>query len=285
MPNGVVMAAFGQKYVDLADQAAESLAQHNPKLEVDLSTDADKTMGPFSRVHILQDVWIRSKVDAMLQSRFDRTLYLDVHLLVLADLSDLFEVLDKFDIAPTHDQYCNSALARRIYRELIANAFPQINAGVLAFRKTEPVIEFLQNWKNEITAQGIDKDQPSLRELLCKKYLKLAVLPPEYNLWDISMVDRQEPRFHAAPRILHSSVFRGRPEPAPGMDALVHYLGKARAYKISLLLAADETLAQRAGRSAQLPTRQQRNRMRWLYATARAARLRKALIRALKVPF
>jgi hypothetical protein len=123
MRNGVVMAAFGRKYIDLAYQAARSLTQHNPTLEVDLFTDADGNLGPFSRVHVLQDVWVRSKVDAMLKSRFDRTLYLDADLLVLADLSDIFEVLEKFDLAATHDQYRNSAPARWMYQAHITTAF------------------------------------------------------------------------------------------------------------------------------------------------------------------
>jgi hypothetical protein len=142
---------------------------------------------------------------------------------------------------------------------------------------------FFHGWKDGIKANGIGKDQPSLRELLWKNDMKLTVLPPKYNLWDLSMVDRQEPRFHVAARILDSSIFRGLP--APGMDSLVHDLGKALAYKIGLLPAADETLAQREGRSAQFPTRQQRNRMRWLCAVARAAKIQKILVRALMAPF
>jgi hypothetical protein len=277
MRNGVVMAAFGQKYIDLAYRAAESLVRHNPTLEVDLFTDADRALGPFGRIHVLNDVWIRSKVDAMLQSRFDRTLYLDVDLHVLADLGDIFDLLDRFDIAATHDPNRNSVPARMIYREPLTNAFPQINSGVLGFRKSEPVTAFLEEWKREIRTQAIGKDQPSLRELLWNGTLRLAVLPPEYNVWDLSMVDYMKPASHAAPRILHSNIFRNLPEPAPGADALIHYFGKARAYKIGLLLAADEALAYRTGRTAQLPTRQQRSRARRLYALARATRLRKAL--------
>jgi hypothetical protein len=285
MPNGVVMAAFGQKYVDLAYQAAGTLRQHNPKLEVDLFTDMARNLGPFSRVHILHDVWIRSKIDAMLQSRFDKTLYLDVDLLVLADLSDIFEVLDRFDVAAAHDQYRNSTLARKIYREPIANSFPQINSGVFAFCRTAPVLQFLQEWKCEIKTHGIGKDQHSLRELLWKREIKLAVLPPEYNLWDLATVDYMTPRFHAAPRILHSYIFQVLPEPPPGKNVLIHYLGKARAHKIGLLLAADEALAARAGRAAKLPTRRERRKMQWLYTLAGAVRIGKALGKALKTRF
>lgn len=285
MQNGVVMAALGQKYIDMAYRAAESVVRHNPGLEVDLFTDEDRERGPFSRVHVLDDVWIRSKVDAMMHSRFDRTLYLDVDLQVLANLSDIFELLERFDIAATHDQYRNSVAARRIYKEAIPNAFPQVNSGVLGFRKSSAVMEFLNDWKREIKSQGIGRDQPSLRELLWTRDLKLAILPPEYNLWDLPLMDHMKPAPHTAPRILHSDIFKDFPNPPVDTDALVHYLGKARAYKIGLLLAADETLAQRTGRSAQLPTRRERNTSRGLYALARTAKLQKALTKALKESF
>ncbi len=80
------------------------------------------------------------------------------------------------------------------------------------------------------------------------------------------MLDALRPALYAAPCILHSSVFRGLPKPPPGADAMVHYLGRARAYKIRLLLAADQTLAQRTGRPVKMPTQRQRNTARWLYA-------------------
>lgn len=282
MQNGVIMAAIGPKYIDMAYRAAESVVLHNPGVHVDLFTDADRERGPFSRVHILDEVWIRSKVDAMLQSRFEKTLYLDVDLHVLADISEIFELLDRFDITATHDQYRNSAAARRTYKEAIPNAFPQVNSGVLGFRQSAPVMELLLEWKSEIKSHGIGRDQPSLRELLWNRGLKLSILPPEYNLWDLPLIDHMTPAPHAAPRILHSDIFRDFPKPPADTDILVHYLGKARAHKIGLLLAADETLAHRTGRSAQLPTRRQRNISRGLYALARTAKLRKTLTSTLK---
>ncbi|MFO7731637.1 MAG: DUF5312 family protein, partial [Spirochaetia bacterium] len=55
------------------------------------------------RIHQLDDPWHRSKMDAMLLSRFDKTLYLDADLFVIADIRDVFEVLDHFDMAMTQE--------------------------------------------------------------------------------------------------------------------------------------------------------------------------------------
>ena len=74
--NGAVIAAFGQHYVDLGHQAALTLRQTNPRLAVDLFTDAAVDTGVFSKVHVLPEVWARSKLDSMLMSRFERTLFL-----------------------------------------------------------------------------------------------------------------------------------------------------------------------------------------------------------------
>ena len=277
MQNGVVMVAFGRKYVDQAYLAAASLVRHNPGLDVDLFTDTAMPPGPFSRIHGLGDVWIRAKVDAMLQSRFDKTLYLDADVQVQADIGDIFTLLDRFDIAAAHDPHRNSTAGRRMYRETIVNAFPQVNAGVVGFRKSDRMTAFLLEWKREIQAHGIGRDQPSLRELLWNSDLRLAILPPEYNLWDIYQVDRMRPERHAAPRILHNGLFMDLSAPAAGADLLAHYVGKARAYKMGLLLAADQALAQRAGRSAQLPARGQSIKARRLFLTARLAATLKRL--------
>ena len=272
------MVAFGRTYLDLAYRAAESLILHNPGLEIDLFTEAAVDPGPFSRVHVLPDIWIRSKVDAMRLSRFDRTLYLDADTRVLADLRDIFEVLDRFDIALAQDQNRNSPQALTEYRQPFPNAFPQFNAGVIGFRRTPKVTALLDRWTEAIRDHAIDKDQPSLRELLWNSDLQIGVLPREYNLWDLTLIDHLVPRRHTAPRIVHSNLFVTKPPPRPGKDALSHYIGTARTYKLGLLLAADHTLARRAGSSARLPSRAQNAWLRLLYLRGRAERqIRRAL--------
>lgn len=263
--NGVIFAAFGRTYIDLAFQAAESLRRNAPGLEVDLFTETAMPPGPFDRVHVLEEVWIRSKLDAMLRSRFDRTLYLDADLLVVADPGDIFEVLDRFDLAITHDQNRNSSPGRVEYRRQLPNAFPQFNGGVIGFRRSPQMQDFLETWKQAIRDHGIGKDQPSLRELLWDSSLRVAVLPPEYNLWDLSAIDRLTARHHAAPRIIHSSLFVRKPLPRAGQDPLGHYIGAARAQKTRMLLAADYMLARRAGRSPGMPSLRQRLGLRGLY--------------------
>jgi hypothetical protein len=176
---------------------------------------------------------------------------------VLADLGEIFELLDRFDLAMTHDQNRNSPQALREYRCSLPNSFPQLNAGVVGFRRSPAVLAFMQRWRADTEAHGVGKDQPSLREALWQSDLKLAVLPPEYNLWDLSQIDHLSPLRHTAPRIIHSNLFVMKRIRKPGPDDLAQYIGRGRAYKLGLLLAADHTLARRSGRPARLPSRMQ----------------------------
>jgi hypothetical protein len=201
----------------------------------------------------------------MRESRFERTLYLDADLMVLADLGDVFEVLDRFDFALCHDQLRNSVHARREYRIPLPNAYPQFNGGVVAFRRSPETLDFIDTWRTAIQDHGIHKDQPSLRELLWQSRLRVATLPPEYNLWDLARIDLMRPKHHSAPRIIHSNLFVQKRLPPAGKDILSHYIGSARARKVRIMLKADATLAHRSGQVAKLPSRWQNLCLRGLY--------------------
>lgn len=262
---GAILTAFGQRYVDLAHQVARTFRRTNPGLEIDLFTEAGVAQGVFSKVHVLPEIWARSKLDSMLHSRFQQTLFLDADLLVVADLSDIFGLFDRFDIAVAQDMYRSSSKARGEYRRPFPNAFPQMNSGVFGFRRSEGMTAFLQAWKADVQSHGTGKDQPSLRELLWATDLRVAVLPPEYNLYDHHALDVMVPGRHAAPRIMHSHRLLHKPLPAPDQDPITHYFGAATAYKTRLLLAGDETLALRSGVAVRRPGRREKLRLAWLY--------------------
>ena len=99
---------------------------HCPGLAVDLFTDAPRELPVFDRVHLLEDPWFRSKIDGLLASRFERTLYMDADMLALADFRDVFEVLDRFDIALAHDWFRNSALHHSFWRKPLPAGLPAV---------------------------------------------------------------------------------------------------------------------------------------------------------------
>ena len=252
--DGVLFVATGAGYRTLARRAAESVARVSPGLPIDLHSDAAAESGVFASVTVIADPWFRSRIDAMAATRFDRTLHLDADVLAVADLRDVFAVLDRFDIALAHDQARNSPAATATWREPLPAAFPQFNGGVIAYRRTPAVLAFLRLWADTLRETGMKKDQPSLRELLWECDLRIATLPPEYNLLDLGAIRRWD-RFRPAPRLVHHyrfhKHFTGRRREVATVEDL---LGPMTAARLPMILAADRNLARMAGREAREPT-------------------------------
>ena len=268
---GVLFAATGPLFTEMAVKAAQSVRAHCPDLPIDLVTDTDPPEGVFDEVRRLPGYERFPKIPALRSTRFERTLYLDSDIRVVADLGDVFDLLDRFDLAAAHDPMRNSSKAVVTWRKALPNAFPQFNAGVLAYRRSPGLDTLLAEWEAGVADLATGKDQPVLRELLWERTdLRVAVLPPEYNLWDLAQLSALHP-LHAAPRLLHSWRFVGEPD-------LEQVLGRWGMAKLAMLIRADKSLAARAGRAPALPGRAERLRLQ----AARAGRLTTRLARRLR---
>jgi len=206
MTAGVIYVATGDDYRDLARASAHSLRAQNPGLPVDLFTDAPDAPGlaAFDAVHRVPRAHERAKLDCLALSRFERTLYLDCDTLVLRGFGDLFDLLDRFDCALAHDVRRDSALIREGHAARTPYAFPQLNSGVILYRRTARMWDFLAEWAARFhAATDIARDQVILKDLLWAGDLRFYVLPPEFNLRRVTMLDAWEP-LDARPTILHS---------------------------------------------------------------------------------
>jgi hypothetical protein len=187
---GVLYIATGKKYVHAAVRAAQTVQTHSPGLGIHLYTDAQNyddfkfadSPFPFTSVGRIDDPHRRSKVDYISLAPFDRTLYLDTDTALNADISDMFRVLEQFDIALCHSHRRNTVDSLAPWRIEIPQAFPQFNGGVILYRKTPAVVRFLEDWGRLYKEAGHRRDQPTLRELLWLSDLQIATLPPEYNV-------------------------------------------------------------------------------------------------------
>ncbi|WP_372603023.1 putative nucleotide-diphospho-sugar transferase [Actibacterium sp.] len=244
---GFVFGASGEKYAALAVQAAQSLRTSNPGVAIDLYTDCPVPDGVFDQVHPLEKSWFRPKFEALLRSRFQRTIYLDVDLVVIADLSDAFWLLNRFDVSAAHVQNRNMPFATRTWRVPLPNSFPQINSGVMGVRKNERTKRFLTEANEALAEQGLTRDQPILRELLWLHDVSLAIMPEEYN-W------RKHERIYTsnwtvpAPRVLHSSRFHRK------MDGLTppppeKVYGRFFMFLVRNLIRGDRQLSSDSARS------------------------------------
>lgn len=240
--DGFVLAATGDLYRRLAVTTATSLKAHHPDLPVDLYTDAGVDDPVFDAVHLLEAETIRPKIPALIQTRFERAIYLDVDLVLVAPIADVFELLGRYDMAMCHDMWRNCHPTRVVWDYTPPAAFPQFNSGVVGVRKSAATQAVLTRWQAGFEAHGAKVDQPALRQVLWEDdTLRLATLPDEYNFWDTRLLDRMSTRY-AAPRVLHSNVFRRPRVMAAKGQEVETYLGHARFARLQALLAADGTL-------------------------------------------
>ncbi|MGE0449575.1 MAG: putative nucleotide-diphospho-sugar transferase [Vicinamibacterales bacterium] len=185
---GVLYIASGAKYIRAAMQSAKSVRRFCPGLATHLFADWDRhgfdfaaSPGPFTSVGLIDDPHYRSKVDYLARTPFERTLYLDTDTLLTADIREMFQVLDRFDIALSHAHLRNTPVRTATWRVALPPAFPQFNGGVILFAAKPAVLAFLEQWRRSFREAGFREDQVTLRELLWLSDLRIATLPPEYN--------------------------------------------------------------------------------------------------------
>lgn len=210
---GILYITAGSGFTRAALRSARSVRELMPELPIHLFHDSESAgmvehaldLGHFTSA-LIENPHRRSKIDYLPQSPFERTLYLDSDTELAAPIDDVFDILDRFDVALAHAHRRNTKQTEAVWNVEIPAAFPQFNGGVIAYRKTEAVQDFLTKWRDAFHEANIKKDQVTLRELLWSGDLRIATLPPEYNIrYDkyLSVWDEVEAR----PRIFHYKRF------------------------------------------------------------------------------
>jgi hypothetical protein len=205
MDKGVIYVATGADYVVLACASAASLRGSNPALAVDLFTDDVNAAGleVFDRVHPVPVVHPRARLECLPLSRFERTLFLDSDTLVVGELGDIWDVLGRFQLALAHDVRRASDLVREGLEVVTPYAFPQMNAGVVLYRQSAVTDAFFAEWARRYREAGVARDQIILKDMLWKSDIRFYVLPPEFNMRRVTVLDAWEP-LDAEVKIIHS---------------------------------------------------------------------------------
>ncbi|MEO1562530.1 MAG: hypothetical protein AAFR98_03770 [Pseudomonadota bacterium] len=170
MKRGIVFAATGEPgsiHITMAQKAAIHVKQVMPQIDIHLFTNQTIEHPAIDKVIPLNDgAAFRPKLEAMSASEFDQTIYLDNDIAVLADISMLFEVLDRFDYAIAGNE-------RTLAAETASGAaYPVLlekNSGVLAFRKSESMIDFLDTWRDRYVRSGDTNDQFHMMQTMFEK--------------------------------------------------------------------------------------------------------------------
>lgn len=185
----IVTTNRDMRYLNAAIESAKSVCRHSPGLKIHLYSDqnglnmiSDLNISPFDSMGLIKEPHYRSKVDYISKSPFINTLYLDSDTRIMGDISEMYVLLERFDIALAHAHRRYRDSTNQKWRMDIPCSFPQYNGGVILFRNCDKVISFLKLWGEDFHNANFIKDQVTLRELLWLSDLQISTLPPEYNL-------------------------------------------------------------------------------------------------------
>lgn len=179
---GAIYVATGERYVDATIRSAVSLRKVMPNIRIALASD-QPAPDPFDdELRVPPDDGYRAKILALKRSPYRRTLMLDVDTHVVKDLSELFVILDRFDIALAH-------APNRIMLPLddVPDSYPEFNTGVIVLKHSRVVQRLLKDWLEEYDRlaprRPPSRDQASFRRVsYYSSKLRIATLVPKFNL-------------------------------------------------------------------------------------------------------
>ena len=184
---GLLYIAFGDTYIKEAINSFSSIIRNNDFPGTIFCDKIVPGLEIFENVNLIKPRHKREKVEYLSLSPYEKTLYLDSDTLAIdVDLNDLFQLLDNYEIALTHDfaryRYKWGKLIDE-YRK-IPECYSEFNGGLILFKMPNAEY-FFDLWrkyfyKYYLITKGWD--QASLRLAIYKSNLKLYVLPVEYNV-------------------------------------------------------------------------------------------------------
>lgn len=114
------------------------------------------------------------KLCAIKDSPYDHTLFLDTDTKIIKPIDSMFDLLEKFDIGIAPGPMTQKPVNGEDLLNEIPDTFPEVNTGVILYRKTPKMVAFLEEWKVTFLTNkdglyrmhGKGGDQVSLRYLL-----------------------------------------------------------------------------------------------------------------------
>lgn len=199
MERGVIYISYGEKYILEAIHSCKSLKKYN-ELSVTLITDKPYKLDlsifdrveyldlelakPLLRHHTRSEDWIKGiafKIKGMLASPYKKTVFLDTDTEVLDDFSELFDILEHFELLAIP---APGDLQVPFWKGEKIKGLHPLNTGVLAFQDSTQVKELFEQWL-VCFLRNSDKylqDQPALTEAMLTKPVKFFPLSILYHL-------------------------------------------------------------------------------------------------------
>jgi hypothetical protein len=221
---GIIYSASGEQYVAEAVASARSSLRFNhvPHLIYCDARPVERVEGVEFIARSRTAGGYLAKIVDIGRMPFHRTLFLDTDTYVTSCVGELFELLDRFDLAAAPPPVYTKAPD-----PVGSEAFYDLNTGVLALRRSDRLGEVLQRWAGlheewalvaapfETTAT----DQHAFRRVLWESDLSLYVLGPEYNYRSVfpgrlvgaaKIIHGRSPDFEALASVLNASAGQPR---------------------------------------------------------------------------
>ena len=217
---GYIFTAFGENFYKECINSVRILKK-TTNLPIHLITDqkeiSDEEKSLFFSWRYMPNLHVRSKVDYISLSPFNKTIYLDTDIIVVKKIDELFKLLDNFDILATLDTARKRENISKKIKEYnnIPYSFGEVNSGLLCFNKYAKE-NILKKWPNifyKYIKESGGWDQPSLRILLWKFKASLYILPPEFNIRSKRLLEKvKQNKYlfgedHMSPRIFHMHLY------------------------------------------------------------------------------
>lgn len=149
------------------------------------------------------------KIFGFINAPYDKNIFMDSDTGVVDDISDLFDLLDRVDIAAAHAGTRDGKKMITSNNKTIPSSFPELNTGIVCFKKNNMTKNEFLKWKQIYIANPSHiNDQPSFREMLFFSDLSFSILPPEFNfLASLSSLSGKVRIFHSPKICLNHSEF------------------------------------------------------------------------------
>lgn len=170
-------------YVKEAIFSAKSLKKVDKNANICLFTDKPITIenGIFDEIKIVE-MSLRCKQDFLLQSPYEKTIYIDSDTYINHNINDMFDLLEKYELICCNDFARKRNFSIPEYMK-IPSGFSEINGGIFGFRKCDNFNKFVELWNLYYNKykKVVIWDQPSCRIALWESNINLYILPTEYN--------------------------------------------------------------------------------------------------------
>lgn len=176
---GFLYFAKGEAYRREAVKSAKQTNRIMPNIPIAIYVDEPTGSECFS-IEIIDNTSFakRDKATALINTPFDKTVYLDSDIHIQHDISETLELLEQFDMAIAQDP--SSHHLRQTDANGIPDSFPEFNTGVIVFEKDNLVREMLESWESKCE-EWHTADQHSFRKALFEGDLRFTLLPRRYN--------------------------------------------------------------------------------------------------------